>query len=138
MRYAILSDIHSNLEALEAVLAAFQAERIDAYLCAGDIVGYGANPNECIQRINTVSPVIVAGNHDWAAVGLFPADDFNPEAQEAVAWTRDHLTVAGAALLKALPLVYEVEDLVMVHGSLDGPEAFKYLLGINSCERTFE
>lgn len=75
MRYGIFSDVHSNLEALDAVIDAFKKEDINTYLCAGDLVGYAANPNECIERVLGLKPVIVAGNHDggsaFISVGLF-------------------------------------------------------------------
>ena len=71
MRYGIFADIHSNLEALEAVINAYKKEAIDTYICVGDIVGYAANPKECIENINLLMAVVVAGNHDWAAVNLF-------------------------------------------------------------------
>ena len=87
MRWGIISDIHSNLEALQAVLTALSKERIDKYACLGDIVGYGANPRECIARIRELSPIVtIAGNHDWASVNLFGLSYFNPAALEAILW----------------------------------------------------
>src|SRR3989338_5374818 len=68
MRYGIFSDVHSNLPALEAVLAAYATEGIDEYVCVGDIVGYAADPEECIRKIKQLNPLLVAGNHDWACV----------------------------------------------------------------------
>ncbi|HQJ15628.1 MAG TPA: metallophosphoesterase family protein [Candidatus Omnitrophota bacterium] len=138
MRYAIFSDIHGNLEALEAVLKAARSERIDAYLCAGDIVGYGANPNECIEQVRSVNAVTVAGNHDCASVGLFGAQDFNPEAQAAIEWTRQHLSEASRAYLSSLPLVREMPELTLVHGSLDEPRDFNYLVNVYGCAATFD
>jgi len=88
MRYAIFSDIHSNLEALDAVIQAYKKEEIDKYLCVGDVVGYAANPKECIEKIKTLAMITVAGNHDWASVDLFSVNYFNPVAAEAVFWTK--------------------------------------------------
>ena len=78
MRYGIFSDVHSNLEALETVIEAYKREDIDNYLCAGDVVGYAANPKECIEKVKTLAMITVAGNHDWASVDLFSTDYFNP------------------------------------------------------------
>ena len=74
MRYGIFSDVHSNLEALDAVIKAYGREEIDKYLCVGDVVGYGANPKECIEKIRLLAMITVAGNHDWASVSLFSTD----------------------------------------------------------------
>lgn len=71
MRYGIFSDVHSNIEALDAVIEAYQKENIDIYLCVGDVVGYAVNHKGCIEKVKTVATVTVAGNHDWAAVDLF-------------------------------------------------------------------
>jgi len=138
MRYAIFSDIHSNLEALEAVLEAYQKERIDKYLCVGDIVGYGANPNECIAKVKESATVTLAGNHDWAVVDLFPTDNFNPAAQEAVFWTKEHLGENGKVFLQSLKLIYVIENFVLVHGSLDKPQNFNYLTNVYDCAATFQ
>jgi predicted phosphodiesterase len=138
MRYAIFSDIHSNLEALEAVLEAYQKEHIDKYLCIGDVVGYAAEPNECIEKVRKVTQVTLAGNHDWAAVGLFPSEDFNPEAKKAILWTRENLSRDSKSYLQSLKLVYEAEDLILVHGSLEEPQSFNYLINIYNCAATFD
>jgi len=138
MRYAIFSDVHGNLEAFEAVLKSARSERIDAYLCAGDIVGYGANPNECVELVRSVAAVTVAGNHDYASVGLSAGQDMNFEAQAAVDWTRQHLLESSRAYLSALPLVRETQELTMVHGSLDDPQDFHYLVNVFNCAATFD
>jgi len=127
MRYGIFSDIHSNLEALEAVIAAYKKESIEKYLCLGDIVGYAANPRECIKKVTGLNPVAVAGNHDWAAVNLFSPECFNPAAAQAVFWTRSRLEEKNKSFLRSLELVYQNEDLVLVHGTLDQPQGFNYM-----------
>lgn len=137
MRYAILSDIHGNLEALESVMAALKTERIDAYLCAGDIVGYGANPAECLKRVRDLPIPCVAGNHDWGVSGRFDPAYFNREAREALDWTRRHLHDDDLAFLNHLELVYQNEDLVMVHGTLYEPASFHYLSGMDYVRRSF-
>ena len=92
MRYAILSDIHGNLEALEAVLELNKDEGVEKYLCVGDIVGYGANPKECLHIIQKLKAVSVAGNHDWAVSGKLNPINFNQVASESVKWTRNQLS----------------------------------------------
>jgi diadenosine tetraphosphatase ApaH/serine/threonine PP2A family protein phosphatase len=103
MKYAIISDIHANLEALQAVLADARpaAER---FICLGDIVGYNANPSECLQIIQSLCEVVIAGNHDQATVGVRPYDDFNEHALAAIDWTRERLSPEEQAYLRGLPV----------------------------------
>lgn len=103
MRYAIISDIHANLEALLAVLGDAQP-RVDAFVCLGDIVGYNANPNECVRFIQDLCRVVITGNHDQAATGSRPYDDFNLNARMAIDWTKRQLTPSNLAYLRRLPL----------------------------------
>ena len=126
MKYGIISDIHSNLEALKEVLAACQKERVDKYLCVGDIVGYGPNPKECIDIVQSLGAVCVAGNHDWASIAKLDASYFTPDGKEAIAWTREHLTMESFTFLNSFPLIEKVEDLILVHGTLFEPEKFNY------------
>ncbi|MBI4386566.1 MAG: metallophosphoesterase family protein [Elusimicrobia bacterium] len=128
MRWGVLSDIHSNLEALEAVLRALAARRIDGYLCCGDIVGYGPNPNEVVGRLAALKPLhAVSGNHDLAVVGRMDLEWFNAYAQAAVVWTRWKLSQEAAWFLEALPERLETKDFTLVHGSPRDP-AEEYLL----------
>lgn len=102
MKYAILSDIHANLEALQAVLADARSQA-DTFICLGDIVGYNPNPNECLRLIQTTCQLSVIGNHDQAAIGARPYDDFNEYAAAAIDWTQRQLTPEGEAYLQSLP-----------------------------------
>jgi predicted phosphodiesterase len=120
MRYLVLSDIHSNLEALEAVMRASAAQRYDAVLVLGDLVGYGADPNAVVDRIRGLNPAaIVRGNHDKVAAGLDDADDFNPMAKSAAHWTRESLTPQTLEYLRGLPAgPLIVDDTIEIcHGS---------------------
>jgi diadenosine tetraphosphatase ApaH/serine/threonine PP2A family protein phosphatase len=128
MRYAVLSDVHSNLEALTAVLDALAAERIDRYLCLGDVVGYGADPAACLSRLQAREAVIVGGNHDLACIGKFDDRWFNQLARAAVRWTRDQLGFTELDLLRRLPLTATEGPLTLVHGTLRHPERFEYLV----------
>ena len=138
MRYGILSDIHGNLEALQAVLAALAKEDIDKYFCLGDIVGYGADPGECIRQIKRLDPITIAGNHDWGSINLFDVSYFNPTALKAVLWTSKKVTAEDKEFLKRLELVYQEDELTFVHGSLRNPEQFEYILDVSSARATFE
>ena len=129
MRIAILADIHSNLEALEAVLAALGRTRIDRYVCVGDVVGYGADPAACLSRVRELCDTVIAGNHDWAVSGRLSLEFFNSYAREAIGWTRQQLGAEDVAWLDALPLQKDIEGVAtLVHSTLHNPAAFDYLL----------
>ncbi len=127
MRYAVLSDVHGNLEALDAVLAD-AAGRADAVLCTGDLVGYGADPAACVERLAVRAAVMVAGNHEHGVAGLLDPTWFNPYARAAVEWTRARLDDAHAAFLARLPLAGEVDGATLVHASPREPETWDYLV----------
>lgn len=130
MRYAVISDIHSNLEAFEAVADAIADENVDRYLCLGDIVGYGADPKACIALLRSLAPeAIVAGNHDWGAVDLTDTSSFNDVAIAAITWTKRTLSSEEADFLRSLELTYVTDNMTLVHGTLDDPAAFGYVLG---------
>lgn len=137
MRYGVFSDVHSNLEALDAVIDAYKNEAIDRYLCVGDIVGYAANPNECLDKVKTMAAVTIAGNHDWASVDLFSLDYFNPVAKEAVIWTEQNIGDNSRYFLAALKPVYQNPDLTLVHGTLNAPQEFNYLSDGYAAAETF-
>lgn len=121
MRYAVLSDVHGNLEALEAVLADVQRRRPDAHLCLGDTVGYGPDPNACVDRVRALGGPVIAGNHDLAAAGMLDPDAFTPLARAAIEWTRGVLTEETRAWLRALPDRIEDPAFLAVHGSPRDP-----------------
>ncbi|MCM8800438.1 MAG: metallophosphatase family protein [Candidatus Omnitrophica bacterium] len=138
MRYGIFSDVHANLEALKAVLCAYKKENIDIYLCIGDVVGYGADPNECVELVKKTAMITVAGNHDWASVDLFPVDYFNPQAKQAILWTKDNLSEQSRYFLESLKPVYKNKDLILVHGTLENPAEFDYMLDGYTANVTFQ
>ena len=127
MRYAVLSDIHGNLEALEAVLAD-AAPRTDALLCLGDLVGYGADPLACVEIVAARAYAITCGNHEYGVTGLLDLDWFNPHARAAAEWTRERLDDDHRTYLAGLPLVAEVGDATLVHASPDRPDEWEYLV----------
>ncbi len=108
MRFAIFSDIHANLEALEAVLADARENKCTDFVCLGDVVGYNANPHECVQRIREMDCPIVKGNHDEQASLVESSRDFNEMAEAAIQWTRDNLTDTDKEWLRALKLQRQV------------------------------
>ena len=116
MRVAVVSDIHSNLAALKAVLA--DAGAVDAVWCLGDIVGYGPQPDECIETLRAQPGLVcIPGNHDWAALGKLDTAEFNHDAQSAVLWTREHLSDEGRRYLESLKETQEAYGFTLVHGS---------------------
>ena len=130
MRIAILGDIHSNIEALEAVVAALSSRQIDHWVQVGDIVGYGADPIACLDLVRELGCVVSIGNHDAAVIEELNTDYFNNYARAAIDWTRQQLRPEDFAYLRQLPLVVERPDLgyTVVHGSLHLPAQFGYVL----------
>ena len=138
MRIAIVSDIHANLPAFEAVLRHAEATgRVDALWCLGDTVGYGPHPNECVALLRRYEHRTVGGNHDLAACGRMGTEEFNEAAAEAARWTAEQLTNGTAAYLRELPLVVTEDDFTLVHGSLRWPE-WEYLLSGEQAQAHFE
>lgn len=138
MRYAILSDIHSNLEALQAVFEACRYQNVDKILSLGDVVGYGASPNECLSILEKVGAVSVAGNHDWAVSGRLDASYFPVDGKESILWTRNKLSFEAITSLNSLELVYQNEDLAISHSSFFEPEAFIYLTNAEKTLNSFD
>ncbi len=139
MRYGIISDIHGNLEALEVILKILKKEGVDEYLFAGDVVGYGANPRECIEIVRNLPGFRgVAGNHDWGVLNKTSLEFFNPVAKEALLWTREELTESDLDFLENLPLVVEEEEFTLVHATLEYPEEWSYIYSTYEAHRNLE
>ena len=134
MLYAIFSDIHSNLQAYESLIRDFSKIKPDKCLCIGDIVGYGANPKECIDITKELNCPVICGNHDFASAGKIPITNFNPSAKKAVSWTKDTLNAADRSYLGSLPLTYCDNDFTLVHGSLSVPQEFNYVYNMADAE----
>jgi len=137
MRYAIISDIHGNLEALQAVIKECKDQGARAYFCIGDIVGYGANPIECIDIVRDLKALCVAGNHDWGVSGKLDIKYFNPFAKEAIFWTQKILSKGYINYLNNLKTIIKQEEFILVHGTLNKPKKFGYLNDINKAFDTF-
>ncbi|HEX4646353.1 MAG TPA: metallophosphoesterase family protein [Verrucomicrobiae bacterium] len=127
MKFAIIADIHSNLEALQVVLADTKEQKCTHYACVGDVVGYGANPKECLDIVRTMGMPCVKGNHDEYCSTDEELDGFNPHAAEAVNWTRQQLTAEDRQWLRDLKYFRLVTSFSMVHATLDGPQRWGYV-----------
>lgn len=117
LRYAIISDLHANLEAVQAVLTKIDALGVDQVVCLGDVVGYNANPNECVEIIREREIPTVCGNHDAVACGLEEPWGFNPIALSAALWTRDHLEPENQQWLRQLPVNRSFDHFLASHGT---------------------
>jgi len=138
MRYAILGDIHGNLVAFKTVLQDLEKRGgFDKIWCLGDVVGYGPEPHACIELLQQFDHVCIAGNHDWAAVGLVDILDFNEDAAAANQWTAQQLTEADKEYLKSLPLITSQENFSLAHGSPREP-IWEYLFSVRAAEENLE
>jgi len=135
MKFGIISDIHSNLEALNVVLERLKG--LEKIICLGDLVGYGPNPNECVKIVRDLNIPTIAGNHDKASIGEMEITWFNRNARDAILWTRKELTEENVEYLKSLPLILEFEDFEIVHGSLRDP-LLEYITSIMEAVPTLE
>ncbi len=127
MKYAILGDIHANLEALRAVLADAETQQVTHYACTGDMVGYNADPKACLQLIRRLGCMVVQGNHDYYAACNESMELFTPMAQKSIHWTRKQLSPFDRKYLRQLPMILDVENFTLVHSSLNNPRLWSYI-----------
>ena len=135
--YAVISDIHSNLEALQAVLADSASQGVTNYVCLGDIVGYNANPVECLEIIRKLNCAVVSGNHDHYCSFDDDLTGFHPIAADAVDWTRKQLAEEQQVFLAELKLVERASNFTIVHSTLDMPEMWGYVFESLEAEASF-
>lgn len=138
MRYALFSDIHGNLEALKAVLNDIAGAAVDRLICLGDIVGYGASPNECVELVRGSGATVIAGNHDHAATGQLDIGYFNDYATEAILWTRRALSPGSLKYLEDLPLEITLPGVRVAHSSPCRPGEWEYVLSAREAARQFD
>ncbi len=136
MRIAVISDIHANLHALEAVLAEVDAAEVDEVWCLGDLVGYGPRPNECVEAVRARADVCLAGNHDLAVIGEADLELFVGEAEAAARWTREVLDDDAAAYLASLEPAASRDSVALAHGSPADP-VWEYILSQGSAVEAF-
>lgn len=135
---AIISDVHGNLEALEAVLADVARQDTTSLICLGDVVGYGADPNACLERVTSAAKVCLLGNHDIAARDLRAAENFNEVAREAIRWTSGQLTPENQERLRSLSYEHVEDGTRFVHASPDDPPSWHYILTEQEAWNAFE
>lgn len=137
MRIAILSDIHSNLEALEAVCHEMDRLGVDSVYFAGDVVGYGPDPNLCTRWVLENADAAVAGNHDFAAVGMMDSDSFNTNAKDAIQWNASQLEDELVDYLVSLPMMETRNGVTLVHASPRLPDQWEYIFTLWDAEENF-
>jgi predicted phosphodiesterase len=136
MRYALISDLHANLEALTAVLSEIDTLGIKNIVCLGDLVGYNTSPNECVEIIRERGIRCIMGNHDSRVAGVETPDDFNYQALEALQWTRGVLTKENANFLKKLPRTLFIDERFLIfHGWLNDTDS--YIFGARDAMKNF-
>ena len=140
MKIALVSDVHGNLEALDAVLFDIRERGIKEVVCLGDLVGYGANPNECVELIRGLARPVIAGNHDWAVLGKTDYSNFNPVARAAVEWTKNNTKGKNLEYLDCLDLVARItkESVCLVHATPKKPEEWSYLFDLIDFREQFQ
>jgi predicted phosphodiesterase len=146
VRVAVISDVHGNLEALEAVLADIERARVDRIVCLGDMVGYGPNPGEVCDVVAGVADAVVKGNHEMLVLGKAIEPRISPLAVKSTLWTRSRLTPRGSRAserkrkrwdwLRKLPRYWKLGDIIFAHGSPN--DAFHYILGPEDALKVFE
>ncbi|MCX6840754.1 MAG: metallophosphoesterase family protein [candidate division WOR-3 bacterium] len=138
MKLGIFSDVHGNIEALEAVVRMLRDSGATQFVCCGDIVGYGPDPNSCVETIRRMHCTGVAGNHDYGVVGKTPLDSFNSSATQALLWTRNLLTESNRLYLENLYLAADDGPLLVVHSSPSVPDAWEYVVTLREAEDEME
>lgn len=135
--YAILGDIHANLDALNVVLDDCRAQGVTDFLCTGDVVGYNACPRECMKIVRSLGCPVVVGNHDYYVASQQNLDDFNPAAAAVVEWTREQLSEDDINWLRNLPFTVTQMGVTLVHSTMDNPESFGYVFDNLQAEANF-
>jgi predicted phosphodiesterase len=138
VKLGIFADVHGNLEALEVVVRLLRDRGATRFVCCGDIVGYGPDPDFCVEIVRRMHCTCVAGNHDYGAVGKVPVDCFNSVATQALLWTRSRLTESNRLYLENLPLTAEEGSLLIAHSSPSAPEAWEYVLTVHEAAAEME
>ncbi len=138
MRYAIVSDIHANLQAWNAVLQDIHCSRIDRIICLGDIVGYGPRPASVLQSVHSHAHSMILGNHDAVVAGKLDIKFFNPRAAERIVWTKENLAPKAVDILGKLPLQLTGDNFRCAHGEFSDPAAFKYIFDPPDAQASWE
>lgn len=126
-KFGLISDVHGNIHALNAVMKELKEEKIDEWICLGDIVGYGPYPSECISVIREHTMTCILGNHDAGVAGLLSLNHFREPNRTLIEQTRTLISEEDMQWLKQLPLIYETEEFIAAHASPIEPEKWKYM-----------
>ncbi|MBD3170101.1 MAG: metallophosphoesterase [candidate division Zixibacteria bacterium] len=137
MKIAFFSDVHANLAALKAFRDDIRGEKVDKVFFLGDAVGYGPNPNECLEIVCGISEVCLMGNHDYAALGLLDTSGFNQYAREAIDFTERILTEENKSRIAEFELEYQYEDFHMVHSTPEEPGQWDYIVTLEDADVNF-
>lgn len=137
MKYAILGDIHANLEALNSVLKDAKEQGVTHFACTGDLVGYNADPKACLQLIRGLKCKTVQGNHDYYAACNESMELFTPLAQKSIRWTRKQLSYFDRKHLRNLPMIVDIENFTIVHSSLSNPQRWNYIFKRKAADANF-
>ncbi len=138
MKLALISDIHSNLEALEAVLADIETRKVDKIVCLGDVVGYGPDPIACLELVESHCDIKLMGNHEFGVLGLLPLDTLNQYARHSMDWTTQKMTDREISIIAEYDIEAECEDCYLVHASPYEPDRWHYILSGQDAEAGFE
>jgi predicted phosphodiesterase len=138
MKIAVISDLHANMAALDAVLASIETEAVDRIICGGDLVGYNAEPRQIVDKVRELGIPCVMGNHDAAVVSVTDVENFNAPARAAVEWTIQQLDDDSLEFLRGLPYITRIESFTMVHGTLHEPEQWGYIFNAYEAEEHFQ
>jgi predicted phosphodiesterase len=137
MRIAVISDIHSNLEALIKTLEIIEQHSVDTIVCLGDIIGYGANPNECIELVQRRCDIVIKGNHEEAVLDITKAEHFTQNARSAILWTLNQITEENLVYLRSLSFVHRSSEALFVHASPCEPAEWNYIFEEDAAANAF-
>jgi len=137
MRYGFFSDVHSNLEALRAVIEDIEKEKLEKIFFLGDAVGYGPDPNECVELIQKIATKPLMGNHDYAALDMMETSWFNQYAKEAIEWTKEKLNEKNFQILSDYAMDNRFQIFHMVHSTPKDPTSWDYIFDLDEAEENF-
>jgi len=138
MRYMIFSDIHGNLDALERVIEEIDMLRPDMIVCLGDVVGYGANPRECVEIVEEYTHIRIGGNHDLATIGLTDSSDFNLAAKRSISWTERTLDPSHREMLERYASMKRYNRCIFAHATPISPLSWEYIYTVSQARNIFK
>lgn len=138
MRFALISDIHANYEALIAVLKDIEDQNVDTIYCLGDVIGYGTDPVTCLEEIDKCCEVKLMGNHEYAALGLASTENYNYAAKYASEWTKNQLTDYEFCMISKFAMTHSIDDFLLVHSSPYEPDKWHYIIAPQAALNGFQ